>query len=202
MIIAALGSLALGLLCGLFVFPPEVIAVMDTVMSYALAVLIFSVGIEVGTNKTVFRKIREYNVRIRVIPFGVAAASIAGAVLVGLLFGMPVNESAAIGSGFGFYSISAVIMRELGGAQLGTIAFLTHMLHEVLAFLVIPFAARHFGRYTAVAAGGATAMDTTLPAIARATDEETVLMAVISGVVLTGLAPVLMPLMYRLFEGV
>ena len=44
MIIAALGSLALGLLCGLFVFPPEVIAVMDTVMSYALAVLIFSVG--------------------------------------------------------------------------------------------------------------------------------------------------------------
>lgn len=145
MIIAALGSLALGLLCGLFVFPPEVIAVMDTVMSYALAVLIFSVGIEVGTNKTVFRKIREYNVRILVIPFGVAAASIAGAVLVGLLFGMPVNESAAIGSGFGFYSISAVIMRELGGAQLGTIAFLTHMLHEVLAFLVIPFAARHFG---------------------------------------------------------
>ena len=123
MIIAALGSLALGLLCGLFVFPPEVIAVMDTVMSYALAVLIFSVGIEVGTNKTVFRKIREYNVRILVIPFGVAAASIAGAVLVGLLFGMPVNESAAIGSGFGFYSISAVIMRELGGAQLGTIAF-------------------------------------------------------------------------------
>ena len=96
MIIAALGSLALGLLCGLFVFPPEVIAVMDTVMSYALAVLIFSVGIEVGTNKTVFRKIREYNVRILVIPFGVAAASIAGAVLVGLLFGMPVNESAAI----------------------------------------------------------------------------------------------------------
>ena len=126
MIIAALGSRALGLLCGLFVFPPEVIAVMDTVMSYALAVLIFSVGIEVGTNKTVFRKIREYNVRILVIPFGVAAASIAGAVLVGLLFGMPVNESAAIGSGFGFYSISAVIMRELGGAQLGTIAFLTH----------------------------------------------------------------------------
>ena len=202
MIIAALGSLALGLLCGLFVFPPEVLAVLDTVMSYALAVLIFAVGIGVGSNKWVFRRIREYNVRILVIPFGVAAASIAGAVLVGLLFGMPVNESAAIGSGFGFYSISAVIMRELGGSQLGTIAFLTHMLHEVLAFLVIPFAARHFGRYTAVAAGGATAMDTTLPAIARATDEETVLMAVISGVVLTGLAPVLMPLMYRLFEGV
>lgn len=198
MIVAALGSLMLGLLCGFFVFPPEMIAVMDTVMSYALAILIFSVGIEVGTNKTVFRKIREYNVRILVIPFGVAAASIAGAVLVGLLFGMPVNESAAIGSGFGFYSISAVIMRELGGAQLGTIAFLTHMLRELLSFLVIPFVARYFGRYAAIAPSGATAMDTTLPAIARATDEETALMAVVSGVVLTGLAPVLMPLLFRL----
>lgn len=160
--------------------------------------LLLSVGIEVGTNKTVFRKIREYNVRILVIPFGVAVGSIAGGLLLGFFLGMPVNESAAVSSGFGFYSVSAVILRGLGGAQLGTVAFMTNVLRELMAFLMIPFVARHFGRYAAVAPSGATAMDTTLPVIARATDDETALIAVISGVVLTALVPVLVPLLYNL----
>ena len=180
MILFALGSLLLGILCGYFLFPPEAVPVMDRLMSYALMLLLLSVGIEVGTNKTVFRKIREYNVRILVIPFGVAVGSIAGGLLLGFFLGMPVNESAAVSSGFGFYSVSAVILREL------------------MAFLMIPFVARHFGRYAAVAPSGATAMDTTLPVIARATDDETALIAVISGVVLTALVPVLVPLLYNL----
>ena len=198
MILFALGSLLLGILCGYFLFPPEAVPVMDRLMSYALMLLLLSVGIEVGTNKTVFRKIREYNVRILVIPFGVAVGSIAGGLLLGFFLGMPVNESAAVSSGFGFYSVSAVILRGLGGAQLGTVAFMTNVLRELMAFLMIPFVARHFGRYAAVAPSGATAMDTTLPVIARATDDETALIAVISGVVLTALVPVLVPLLYNL----
>ena len=198
MILFALGSLLLGILCGYFLFPPEAVPVMDRLMSYALMLLLLSVGIEVGTNKTVFRKIREYNVRILVIPFGVAVGSIAGGLLLGFFLGMPVNESAAVSSGFGFYSVSAVILRGLGGAQFGTVAFMTNVLRELMAFLMIPFVARHFGRYAAVAPSGATAMDTTLPVIARATDDETALIAVISGVVLTALVPVLVPLLYNL----
>ena len=190
MILFALGSLLLGILCGYFLFPPEAVPVMDRLMSYALMLLLLSVGIEVGTNKTVFRKIREYNVRILVIPFGVAVGSIAGGLLLGFFLGMPVNESAAVSSGFGFYSVSAVILRGLGGAQLGTVAFMTNVLRELMAFLMIPFVARHFGRYAAVAPSGATAMDTTLPV--------TALIAVISGVVLTALVPVLVPLLYNL----
>ena len=146
MILFALGSLLLGILCGYFLFPPEAVPVMDRLMSYALMLLLLSVGIEVGTNKTVFRKIREYNVRILVIPFGVAVGSIAGGLLLGFFLGMPVNESAAVSSGFGFYSVSAVILRGLGGAQLGTVAFMTNVLRELMAFLMIPFVARHFGR--------------------------------------------------------
>lgn len=198
MILVAICSLLLGIFFGCFVFSPEVVAGMDGVMSYALMLLLFSVGIEVGTNKVVFRKIREYNLRILVIPFGVAAGSIAGGLLLGWAIGVPLNEAGAISSGFGFYSVSAVILRELGGTRLGTIAFMTNMIRELLAFLLIPFVARHCGFHAAVAPSGATAMDTTLPTIAKATDNETALMAVISGVVLTALVPVLVPLIYKL----
>ena len=41
-------------------------------------------------------------------------------------------------------------------------------------------------------------MDTTLPVIARCTDGETALLAAVSGAVLTGLAPVLIPLFFQL----
>lgn len=194
----ALGSLALGVLFGSLLLSPEMAASMDTLMSYALILLLVSVGIEVGTNKIVFRKIREYHVKILVIPFGVAVGSIAGGVLLGILLGDAPNVSAAIASGLGFYSVSAVILRELGGSNLGTLAFMTNVFRELLAFLLIPLIAKYLGYYTAIAPSGATAMDTTLPAIAKSTDHETALMAVITGVVLTALVPILVPVLFQL----
>ncbi|WP_101909912.1 lysine exporter LysO family protein [Marasmitruncus massiliensis] len=198
MIFVALGSLVLGILCGGLFLSPEMTAGMDTLMSYALMILLVSVGIEVGTNKTVFRKIREYHIKILAIPLGVAVGSISGGILLGIFLGDAPNVSAAISSGFGFYSVSAVILRELGGSRLGTVAFMTNMFRELLSYLLIPLVAKYCGRYAAIAPSGATAMDTTLPAIAKSTDHETALMAVITGVVLTALVPILVPVLYNL----
>jgi uncharacterized membrane protein YbjE (DUF340 family) len=197
-IFVALGSLALGILCGGLFLSPEMTAGMDTLMSYALMILLVSVGIEVGTNKTVFWKIREYHIKILAIPLGVAVGSISGGILLGIFLGDAPNVSAAISSGFGFYSVSAVILRELGGSRLGTVAFMTNMFRELLSYLLIPLVAKYCGRYAAIAPSGATAMDTTLPAIAKSTDHETALMAVITGVVLTALVPILVPVLYNL----
>lgn len=197
MILVAITSLLLGVVCGHFLFSAELVAWIDQIMPYALWMLIFFIGIEIGTNKTVFRKIREYNVRILVVPVAVALGSISAGMLAGLFMGQPLHEAGAVASGMGFYSVSAVILREMGSAQLGTVAFLTNLIRETLAILLIPLVAKYFGKYAAIAPSGATAMDTTLPVIAKATDQETALIAVITGVVLTGLVPVLVPLIYN-----
>ncbi len=198
MIFMALGCLLLGIFCGRFVFTPEINAMMDAVASWALVILLASVGIQIGSNRGIFRKIAAYHVRILLVPLGVVVGSLAGGLLSGLILGVPVGEAGALSCGFGFYSLSALLLKELGGAQMGTAAFLTNMLRELFSFLLIPLVARYCGRYAAVAPSGATAMDTTLPVIARATDGETALIAAVSGAVLTGLAPVLIPLFYQL----
>lgn len=198
MILLALGCLLLGILCGRFVFTPQLNALMDTVASGALVVLLASVGVQIGSNRAVFRRIAAYHVRILLIPLGVVAGSLAGGLLAGAVLGVPVGEAGALSSGFGFYSLSALLLKELGGARMGTVAFLTNMLRELFSFLLIPLVARYLGRYAAVAPSGATAMDTTLPVIARCTDGETALLAAVSGAVLTGLAPVLIPLFFQL----
>lgn len=198
MIWIALISLVLGIGFGCLLLSPSMIPQMDQMMSYALILLLISVGIEVGTNKVVFRKIREYHIRILIIPFGVAVGSIGGGILLGKLLGDAPNVSAAISSGLGFYSVTAVLLRELGGSSLGTLAFLTNVFRELLSFLLIPLVAKYIGNYASIAPSGATAMDTTLPVIAKSTNHETALMAVITGVVLTTLVPIIVPIVFQL----
>jgi len=66
--------------------------------------------------------------------------------------------------------------------------------------LLIPLIARTAGRLAAVAPGGATAMDVTLPIISQSTDAQTTLVAFYSGTVLSALVPVVVPLIIQLIE--
>jgi uncharacterized membrane protein YbjE (DUF340 family) len=87
------------------------------------------------------------------------------------------------------------MISQMGHVELGALAFLVNLLRELLAFVLIPLVASHLGNIPAIAPGGATTMDTTLPLIAEVTDSEGVVAALISGAVLSALVPVLIPLL-------
>ena len=97
------------------------------------------------------------------------------------------------GARFGWYSLSGVILAKLHSTHIGALAFLTNIGRELLAICIIPPVAARFGNLAAIAPGGATAMDTTLPIIARATDGETALLAFTTGVLLSALVPMFVP---------
>lgn len=85
MIIIALISLVAGVLCGQFVFDTNTINIFSNVSDYALYILMFAVGISVGTNKQVFRKLKEYHIKIVIIPFGIIVGSIVGGFICSIL---------------------------------------------------------------------------------------------------------------------
>ena len=124
-----------------------------------------------------------------------AIGSIAGTVIMGLLLGAPAAESAALGAGFGWYSFSGVLLTRLHSLELGTLAFLTNVSREVLAILLIPLVARYGGAHAALAPGGATTMDVTLPFIVKFAGSDMALLAFINGLTLTILVPILIPLL-------
>lgn len=193
MLIVLIICLVAGVLCGKFFFTADIIDVMDMIVSIALNVCILSVGIDIGFNKGIFKKIKEYNIKILLIPLSVVVASILSGIVVGFFFDMPVALSGAISSGFGWYTLSSVLVRDIAGAQMGAVAFLANVFRELLAFVIIPFVAKYLNKYSAVAAGGATSMDTTLPLISKSTDKETAVISVISGVILSSAVPVFVP---------
>jgi len=77
------------------------------------------------------------------------------------------------------------------------IALLSNIIREIATLLLAPLLARYLGRLAPVAAGGATAMDTTLPIIVQVSGEEYGVMAIVSGVLLTTAVPVLVTLLLR-----
>ena len=115
-----------------------------------------------------------------------------------LLPGISLRQSLAVGGGFGYYSLSSVIIARVEGETLGLIALMSNLIREILTLLLSGTLVRFLGPLAPIAAGGATAMDTTLPVIARASGRAYVVVALFSGMVLTVLVPFILPLLLKL----
>ena len=192
----AVCSLILGLACGIFDVQNGLLSAVSQHSEIILYVLMFSVGISIGMHKGLVKKIREYHVKIFIIPLGVIAGSILGGMLCSVILRLPVGESTAIASGLGWYSLAGATISKLAGAEMGSIAFLSNLMREVFSFLLIPVLAKYLNEYTCIASAGATSEDTTLPVMLKYTNEETVVLSVINGVICSIFVPVLISLCF------
>lgn len=192
------GSLAAGLVLAAGVLPAEIASGLEPVSDYALLALLFGVGLAVGSDTASLGYVTRIGWSVFLIPVAVAIGSVLGGVVSGLAVGVPIAHGAAVAAGFGWYSYAGVVVFDLGYAQLGAIAFLANFLREILTFLVLPVTARYLGGVTAIAPGGATTMDVTLPVIQRVSGEEFVVPALVNGIVLTAAATALVPLLLGL----
>ena len=197
MVIAAIVSLILGVVCGQWLFSPDLVSLFGPISEYTLYILMFAVGISVGANKQVFRRLRQYHVKILIIPAGIVVGTVLAGFLCYLIVDMPLRDCLAVVCGLGWYSLSGVLLTNLAGATLGTMAFFSNLLREILSFLTIPFIAKHLNHYTAIAPAAATSEDTTLPLLMRCTSEDVAVMAVVNGVVCSALVPVILTVLYR-----
>ena len=185
-------AVVIGTVVGLFV-PAEWYGTTDTMLTIGLCLLLFFVGIDIGKNKNVFQDIKRTGALFFIVPIGVAMGSLIGAIAMGYLLGYPLNESGAIGSGLGWYTLSSIIIAPYS-SELSVLAFLTNVMREVFAIAIIPIIATRVGFIEAIAPAGATAMDTTLPIISRNTSSETAILSFSTGLILSTLVPILVPM--------
>ena len=169
---------------------------------WTLYVLLFAAGMSLGFDLRALGIIRELRGRILLVPFGVIVGTLCGSTIAWLVLSCWLDdglvETLAVGAGFGYYSLATVIMTRLGDPALGSVALLSNMMHEVLALTLPPLMVRLAGRLAPVMAGGAAAMDTCLPVIARYSGERCAILAMFSGMCLTLLVPVLVPALMAL----
>ena len=190
-------AVLLGILTGYTIFPPELYNITEYIMDFGICLLLLLVGIDIGKQKNIIKEIKKFGLTIVVVPILIAIGSIVGAMIGGLIIDMPINESGAIGAGFGWYSLSSILLIDYS-ASISALAFLSNVTREVIAIIIIPFIGKYFGHLEAVAPGGATAMDTTLPIITKYTSSKIAVLAFVSGVILSMLVPILVPVIIAL----
>ena len=173
------GFFVLGILAGLSGIVPEKI-VEGNLTFYALCALLFFVGIGVGSDRNIVSRFKSLDVRMALLPAGTMLGTFAGALAAALILpGRSATDCLAVGSGFGYYSLSSIFITGYRGAELGTVALLSNIIREMAPLLV-----RIGGPLAPIAAGGVTSMDTTLPIIMASSGKEYSVISLFHGFVL------------------
>lgn len=194
MTILIFASVVIGILFGYFLLNGGEQSWIDSLTNYSLAVLLFGVGIDIGASREIIKDLKLMGWKLIIIPVLIALGSLLGSVFTGLFFGFAAGESAAVGAGFGWYSLSGVLISKLHSAELGSLAFLSNVFRELLTVMILPLVAKYFGSLAVIAPGGATTMDVTLPLVKESGGEAVVIPAFVSGAILSTLVPILVPL--------
>ena len=113
-----IGFFVLGTLCGVFHLIP-VDVVMDSEISfYALCALMFSVGLSVGNDPQTLKNFRSLNPRLVFLPVMTILGTLAGSAAVSLILThRSVTDCLAVGSGFGYYSLSSIFITGIQGSR-------------------------------------------------------------------------------------
>ena len=164
----------------------------NTLIQYVLYFLLLFVGISIGSDKKALKFIKKAGKRSVMFPLFTVGGTLLGSVIAVLFVkGITLGEAAAVGSGFGYYSLSSVIIAEIKNDTIATIALIANIVREVFTLAFAPLIAAVFGKFGIIASGGATSMDTTLPVVVRFSGKNYAVISVFHGIVLTILVPFL-----------
>ena len=130
------------------------------------------------------------NWKIMLVPLGCIIGSLAGALLSSFIIkDVNLKDLIMLSQGYGFYSMSGIVVTELKNAELGSIALMNDLFREIIAILLMYSIGWRYPR-SAISAAAATAMDVTLPMVKQACGNDFIPHAMVSGFILSILAPI------------
>lgn len=159
---------------------------------YTLIFLLFLIGIQLRNSGMTLRQLL-LSRRGIIVALVVVISSMAGGAINALILDLPLKTALAMASGFGWYSLSGILLTESSGPLIGSAAFFNDLGRELIAIMLLPALARR-SRSCALGLCGATSMDFTLPVLQRVAGTEIVPAAIIHGFILSLLTPILIAL--------
>jgi uncharacterized membrane protein YbjE (DUF340 family) len=187
-------ALGLGILLGILVTQFNLQIAFNS--WYLLLIFIFLIGVELAF--TQFDR-SWLSWKVLLVPAAAFAGSCLAAIVNYLILSnhFNLNEIMALAQGYGWYSMSGILFTELHSARLGGIALLTDLFREIFAILLMYCLGWRFPR-SAISSAGATSMDVTLAMVKQSCGTHYVPHAMMSGLILSLLAPLLISLFLNL----
>lgn len=178
-----------GVLLGRLDLLPSAIAQSDAT-TWIVYLMLVAVGMGLGFDARAWRILRELKGWVLMVPLVIVLGTAAGGLVAWIaLDDMALRDVMAVAAGFGYYSLSSMLITREADASLGSMALIANMVRELLALLLAPLLFRLVGGLGPLSAAGA-ASDTCLSVIIRTSGERNAILAVFSGMLLTVLVPV------------
>ena len=186
-----------GIISGLFV--PIFKSINGDITTWLLYILLFLIGVQLANNRLKTKdKNTFYYIVILMLPISTAIGSLLGGLTIGKFFNLSHGESLSLAAGFGWYTLSGVLITDMGNPVLGSAGFMINLFRETIALIAIPILGRTRFSLVSIGIAGATSMDVTLPLIERSCGTEYVPLALSHGIILSMLVPLLVPFFYHI----
>ncbi|WP_369582907.1 lysine exporter LysO family protein [Kingella oralis] len=182
--VVALG-VAIGKLLPPALLPPDFAA------TGALMLLIFVVGMQLRGAGIALRQVLLNRRGWQTALVFMLSCAVSGCLFAWMQPEISLAQGLAMSSGYGWYSLSGIVITSAYGAQWGSVALLNDLLRELFALLFIPMIMRRFPS-AAVGVGGATSLDFSLPVIQQSGGLAAVPVAISFGFIVNLAAPILM----------
>lgn len=186
-----------GLVFGVLL-PPSWIIKLAPAQQIALYALLFCVGVGVGADSRL-KQLFLIRLDYLLVPLATFLGTFGGAfVYWKWSHSLSLLDTLAIAGGFGYYSLSSILISDYSNATAGTIALLTNIIRELMTILLAPVLVKIAGKYAVISSAGATSMDTSLPFIIRYAGNQYTFLAIFHGILFTILVPIIIGLIYQL----
>lgn len=186
-----LGCVFIGVILGKIV--PAAWLPAHSASSYALLLLLLLVGIQLRSSGISLRRVLINRRGVQISGIFIGSCLVGGAVFSLLLPHVSLSQGLAMSSGYGWYTLSSIVMHEAYGPVWGSIALFNDLARELFAMMIIP---KLMLRYpsAAVGVGGGTSIDFTLPILQASGGVDIVPLAISFGFICNVMAPILMAL--------
>lgn len=170
---------------------------------YFLYLLIIQVGLGIGMRDDLKSMFKDINPRMLTLPaFTITGTLVFTLLGAAVIRSQSVSDTLAIGSGFGYYSLSSVLIAQFKAASISTnaaaisaIALLANVIREMVALLSCQFLAKRGMGYAAISVAGINSMDVCLPMFMQnGNDKQLISIAIFHGIALEFSVPLLISL--------
>lgn len=120
----------------------------------ALIFLLWLVGLQLRNSGMSPKQIL-INRRGTTVAVVMGVSALAGGALAAYLLGLPMKMGLAIASGYGWYSLSGIVLTDAFGPVIGSTAFFNDLMRELAAIMLIPIIVNRY-RNTALGICGST----------------------------------------------
>ena len=142
-----------------------------------LELLIVQVGMGIGSMEHLDRLFAGFRWEMLLLPVFTIAGTLLFTATAVLFSGHSLSDFLAVGSGFGYYSLSSVLISQVKGGvsgsaaanQLATIALMANIVREMVSLLGCRFVANRGSGWAAISVAGISSMDVCLPSILSST---------------------------------